>query len=274
MTDGSFLNILNYLSSTLIGALVLFILSVATLITVLESMGFLPVAVSKFVFRHRVREIKSILSDLGVDFREQKKASLAIRIKSYLAGDDAVIKEARKIIDRNIKHGSFQVGKVAALQLNDFVDLMSASCSPQESQAIARCLSTYLRENLSQLSRSDFDFIATPKNGSPLIGYEFSKLLGKPLLLHDCNERKYHSENQGLEAISGFDFSFELKAGMIGLIVDDSTTGGRKVRSIVEDLRKFGCEVHDCLVVFEPQGKNVKSILKDHGVLLHSIVRR
>ena len=61
--------------------------------------------------------------------------------------------------------------------------------------------------------------------------------------------------------------------GCTALIVDDSTTGGRMVLSTIEDLRKYGYNVMDCLVVFEPQQKDARKKLSDQSVNLISIVK-
>lgn len=265
---------LNEFTNNLTGAIVLAILAIATLITVLDWCGFLPSCVSRFVFRHRINEIKSILKDMGVDFTEEKKNRLLNRLNLFFNDNKELTSEVKNIISRNLKKGRFDVGKTRIFQVNGYADLMSASCNPQEAKLIARCLSTFLAAQNSSLSNPGFDFVATPKSGSPIIGYELSNLINKPLILHDCNETKYRTTSEEHDALSRIDCYIEIKPGMIGLVVDDSTTGGRKVNSLVNDLRKLGCIVGDCLVVFEPQGKSGNNLLSSNGVRLHSILKR
>lgn len=266
--------ILNNFTNNVIGAVVLAILGIATVVTILDWCGFLPRRISRLVFKNRIDEMKSILVDMGVDFKEQKKNRMFHKIQAFFKDDEGVVSTAKKIIAKNLKKGDFEVGKINSIKVNEYADLMSGSCDPKDAELIARCLGTYLRQNYNSFGDSNFDFIATPKSGSPIIGYELAKLLGKPFVLHDCNEVKYRSSSEELESISRFDSAVEIKKNMVALVVDDSTTGGRKVNSLVVDLRKIGCVVSDCLVVFEPQGKNVGNLLSTSGVRLHSIIKR
>lgn len=265
---------LNNFTNNVVGAIILAILAVATVVTILDWCGFLPVWISRLVFKNRVDEIKSILIDMGVDFKEQKKHKLFYKISSFFKREEDVVSTVNEIISRNLKKGGFQVGKTKMFNVPEYADLMSGSCAPRDAELLARCLSTYFRMNYTAFSDANFDLVVTPKGGSPIIGYEFAKLLGKPFALHDCNEVKYHSQSESLDKISRFDCAVEIKSGMVALVVDDSTTGGRKVNSLVGDLRKLGCVVSDCLVVFEPQGKDGGNLLSTNGVRLHSIIKR
>lgn len=265
---------LNTFSGAFFSAAVLAILALGGILTLLEWSGFLPQALSRFLLRNRVRELKDILKDMGVDFSEQKKLRFRSKLASYFDGNSDIASEVKKIIAKHLRKGDFKVGRTSDFKIKDFADLMSASCDPKEAVLIARCLSTYLKNNISEFSADSFDFVACPKSGSPFIAYEFAKILQKPLVLHDCHEEKYRVDDPTLSALSKIDYGFDLRPGMVGLVVDDSTTGGRKVCSLVSDLRHFGCVIGDCLVAFEPQGKNGKNLLLSNGVRLHSIVKR
>ena len=49
-----------------------------------------------------------------------------------------------------------------------------------------------------------------------------------------------------------FDCAMIPPKGSKALIVDDSTTGGRMVLSVIDHLREYGFYVSECLMVFEP----------------------
>lgn len=70
-----------------------------------------------------------------------------------------------------------------------------------------------------------------------------------------------------------FDCAKIPKVNSRALIVDDSTTGGRMVCETVDDLRKYGYIVSECLVVFEPQNKDAKQKLSQKQVNLLSICK-
>ena len=259
------------LTNDILPAILLLVLALAAVVSVMEWVGFLPKWLSTPLAKHRVADIKNVLEEMGVDFRKEKNMRLMSKLSVLVGNKDQLVNNTNEVIKMFLKRGDFRVGKTHQISSGEFVDLMSASCDQKEAVYIARCLSTFWSNNLQGHT---IDFIATPKSGSPIIGYEFSRLLKKPLVLHECNDPKYQSQDASLEALSKFDAAFELTKGMVGLIVDDSTTGGRKVLELAEDLRGLGCEVRDCLVVFAPQGKGALEKLRSSGIKLHSIVER
>jgi len=164
------------------------------------------------------------------------------------------------------------VGKTESSAFPEYINLMGATTDPATAVVFARALSSHLRAltRNCKLRTPKFDFIATPKEGSPILGYELAKLLCVPLILHP-DELKFRSKERSIHA--HFDFSGEPPPpNSVGLVVDDSTTGGRKVATMVDQLRKNGYSVTDALVVFAPQGKGANDRLQHINVLLHWIV--
>lgn len=124
-------------------------------------------------------------------------------------------------------------------------------------------------ENSQDVKNPVIDFVVTPKGGSPILGYEFSKLMNRPLVLHE-EEARFDCEKDDMR--KWFDCAVIPPKGSKALIVDDSTTGGRMVLKVIEDLRKYGYDVSECLVVFEPQNKDARKKLSDQEVNLISII--
>ena len=265
------LAILKALSDNFFVALALVVLAISTFLSILEWTGLMPSRISRRLFKNRMRETLEILGEMGVDFKKQRQSSFYFKLKSYFSNDDENAKKVKELINNFLKKGQFTVGKTRQLHVNEFADLMSGSCDPNCAISIARCLSTHIK---MKNEITDFDFVVTPKSGSPIIGYEFAKLVGKPFVLHDCNETKYTTDDESLSLLSRFDSAIKLEQGKVGLIIDDSTTGGRKVLMLAEDLRRLGCVVSDCLVAFEPQGKQGGNLLTSSGIRLHSIIKR
>jgi orotate phosphoribosyltransferase len=125
-------------------------------------------------------------------------------------------------------------------------------------------------ETTQKVKNPVIDFVVTPKGGSPILGYEFSKLMNKPFVLHEENAR-FDSVRDDMR--KWFDCASVPPRGSRALIVDDSTTGGRMVLKVITDLKKYGYKVTECLVVFEPQNKDAAKKLSDQGVNLISIVK-
>jgi orotate phosphoribosyltransferase len=134
----------------------------------------------------------------------------------------------------------------------------------------ARYLETFWRDRLlTDEVDPDIQFVVTPKAGSPILGYEFARNLNLPFVIHS-SEKKFATEPDEFSA--HFDcIPPPLEHGR-GLIVDDSSTGGTKVLELIDDLRRFGYNTKDCLIVFEPQLKEARRKIREKGVRLHSII--
>ena len=77
-------------------------------------------------------------------------------------------------------------------------ELEQYSCNARTAKAYARILSSYWADKIESsrdIIDPRIDFIVTPKGGSPILGYEFANLLGKPFVLHEETERFNCKEN-------------------------------------------------------------------------------
>ena len=165
------------------------------------------------------------------------------------------------------------VGHFRTTNLKYYYDLIGGTCDCEAAQYFANLLCTYWAKNSvlsTTVKDADFDFVVTPKGGSPILGYEFSKLVKKPLVLHEESPRFKDSEE---DVRYWFDCRIIPEKGKKALIVDDSTTGGTMVSNTIEHLRKYGYLVSTCLVVFEPQAKNARKRLEQKDVQLVSIIK-
>ncbi|MDD3856080.1 phosphoribosyltransferase [Sulfurimonas sp.] len=240
------------------------ILGFSTIVFILEAVGFLPLEVSRFINKNRLGTTIDVLNELGFDVKEKRKI-----INKCKTQDSSVrIKEKLKnvTINKEVEIGKSQNGHIYP----EYIDLMGATTFKRNATDFARELNTY-KETLAH--KLEFDFIVTSKLGSPILGYEFANLLEVPFVLHS-EEEKFRLTEDSEDVSSRFDFGcLENKKLKKALIVDDSTTGGRKVINIIKDLKKYGFEVTDCLVVFAPQGKQADEKLAKENVKLHSIVQ-
>lgn len=256
----------------MINNIVLAILGISTIIQVLEMCGFLPKKVLRWFTKNRCYETLEVLKEFGIntDIYRSKNATVGIPKEYYKEGIEKYTQE--KLNELRLEK-KVSVGQVRKTELNYYIDLIGHTCNPECSVAYAKLLSSYwadVVEFTQQVNNEVFDFVVTPKGGSPLLGYEFSKLLKKPFVLHEEHER-FSAETDDMR--KWFDCEFVPDRGLRGLIVDDSTTGGRMVLDTIEHLRKYGYDVTDCLVVFEPQNKDARRKLSDQGVNLISIIR-
>ena len=237
--------------------------SLSTLLILAEAFGFLPQSWSRWLNRNRLSQTVSILRELGF---KQDNAGVdngrgqSLRIKHRL--DDFTIKK------------EVAVGMVDDKIFPEYIDLQGACTEQRQAAFFVRALAAKARSVDRLYDKAGiftFDFVAAPITGSPILAYEFSQIVGKPLFLHRQAEKFKSSD--GAEIHATFDLSVRAPAaGARFVIVDDSTTGGNKVLSLLRDLENFGYKVEDCLIVFEPKGKDARDKLRAVGVQLHTVV--
>jgi orotate phosphoribosyltransferase len=245
--------------------LIVIITSVSTLLTVLDSAGLLPNKIAKYLMRNKLELTREVLKELGIHTQKTKETISKCLSTESLKG----LQNKLNFITYPIE---VEIGKTSGdYYFHKYIDLMGATTSERNAMDFARLLKTYAEES-EYIDLSSIDFIVTSKLGSPILGYEFSKNVNKPLVLHS-DEEKFRSANSEYQFQKKFD-SADCRdfKGKKALIVEDSTTGGRKVKDAVIDLRKHGVIVNDCLVVFAPQGKNAKERLAKEGITLHCIL--
>lgn len=259
-----------------INNLILWALAFSGLIAVLEVVGFLPGWLSRWINRNRLSETMRLLKQFGVDVDTPRRANSVARLEK-IAGKDLAARVTGRTEEAKIRH-AVSVGTQIVLPGDHFIDLMGATSDLNVAEMYARDLTALWRQLADiggPIANNDIEFVVTPKTGSPLLGAAFAKALGKPLLLHNP-EPKFRSDP--LDPKAFFDCREVPKAGARGLIVDDSSTGGGKAAKLIDDVARFGWELSDFLVVFEPQlkvstGQNAAERLKPKGVTLHSIIK-
>jgi orotate phosphoribosyltransferase len=169
----------------------------------------------------------------------------------------------RTMLENDTFNSEVRIGNSRHFESDKFIDVMGGSTSVNTSTSYAKLLNTHF-------DASGFDIIATPKSGSPILGYEFSRLVGKPLVLGTHEKVVDFQGAIGLHNYLDFPKSLDLSGKKV-LIVDDSTTGGRKMVELAKKLREGGAEVKTALVLFEPKGKGAREKLGTQGIELTSI---
>ena len=254
--------------------IILSLSSISTLLVVAEAFGFLPDKLSLWLNRKKLSQTLEILKQFGMDVDKYKRAIISVNIPSYSNQTDLANAVNDLLTKTKIEEPGITVGKVENACTGYWFDVMGFTTDPQMAILFARFLSTHLKHLIRDetiFQSPNFDFIVTPKQGSPILGYEFAKIVDKHFVLHP-EEYKFNATKK----IPRKDFDFGKNVppkGSVALLVDDSTTGGRKMKRAVDDLRRYGYTVTDCLVIFEPTVKNARRILEQDGIRLHSIVQ-
>jgi orotate phosphoribosyltransferase len=259
-------------ANTLIGNTILLILSLAGVVAVLDYVGFLPAVIARWIARNRLESTLQALKRLGVrlswdeDSRgvgliERTLATVGVKQPAYKV-------HLQQMLEDDTYKGEFDVGKTRMFSGSTFIDVMGSSTNEEKARRYARILKTHA----ANVQLTPYDFVATPKEGSPILGYEFSRLVDKPLVLGAVE--KVRDAGQGaIQEHAYLDFPKSLSlSGKTALLVDDSSTGGSKMLHLAEALAAAGATVTDALILFEPQGKGARERLRSRNIQLHSIV--
>ena len=250
---------------------ILWILALATVITILDISGFLPPFIARWLARNRLENTIKALQSMGVRVTQDEK-DLNITTASKLL-DKAKIKELayktelRGMLLEDTFTGDVHVGATTHFNSPQFIDVIGSSTDSTRAVRYARILHTHAK--LEKIE--DFDIVATPRTGSPMLGYEFARLCKKPFIMDSPGKVTDASKTMGAHATLDFPKSLTLKDKSV-LIIDDSTTGGRKQVELAILLRAQGAKVEKSLILFEPKGKGAREKLGLSNITLHSII--
>lgn len=255
----------NFEHATLYAVLV--IVAAYHLLHLLDQLLGWPHFLVKIVQKRRQREIAETLATLGISGSMQESLRIAIRAAQFARYNDPKDR-CMKFLRSCTTPGNYVVGAVDAKAFSYFVDVMSECLTTDRSDECAYIMTSYLKAE--KVSLTDMDFVVGIKGGSPTIAVSLAEKLGKPVaLFRGKNQYKYNAAQKKATAL----FDGKLLTGKIAVIVDDSTTGGRKAFDCIEALRAAGVIVKEFRVMFEPLGKNARQLLQEQQqVTLRAIV--
>jgi orotate phosphoribosyltransferase len=242
------------------------------ILVVAEALGFLPEWASRRLNRNRLAQTIDVLSEMGLDIDRLRRRNASMLVVEHFQTGEFPMRVQKALEPLTLKK-AVGIGAIDVVQAKRYIDLMGGTTNPATAMMFARYLVKFWRDCLLD-DEIDIDaniqFVVTPKAGSPILGYEFAKYLDLPFALHN-GQKKFLVNPDEFRA--HFDcISLPQEHGR-GLIVDDSSTGGEKVLALIDDLRRFGYDALDCLIVFEPELKAARQKIRDKGVRLHSIIK-
>jgi orotate phosphoribosyltransferase len=248
-----------------------FLLAISGLIAVVDFVGLMPPKIAKWLARNRLEATLQALKLLSVRVawnEDQQTLTIIQRALAMLQVKEPAYKvQLRELLEQDTFEVEVIVGSSRHFTSEKFIDVMGSSTESKTVIQYARLLNSHASTN----SICGFDVIATPKNGSPILGYEFSKLLNVPLVLGVVD--KGTDATGKMKSHIQLDYPKNLSIeGKTILLVDDSSTGGSKILKLALELRKAGAIVDAALVLFEPKGKNARELLEKSGICLHSVI--
>lgn len=265
-----FTDLTQWISGLASNGLVLWILGLATMVGVLDANGFLPNSIAKWLARNRLENTLNALKKLDVRVcwdDEKRSITLTDRFLDSIGVKELAYKvELRRLLNEDTFKGSMEIGDTTIFNQDQFIDVMGATTDSLRAIRYAKLLQTHLKN----VDIPSFDIVATPRTGSPILGYEFSRLSRKPFVMGVYE--KVHDRDGAMGGHSSLDFPKTLElSGKTVLIVDDSTTGGRKQVTLANKLRASGAIVKSSLVLFEPQGKGAREALSKENISLYAV---
>ncbi|MBA4054669.1 MAG: hypothetical protein C0490_08160 [Marivirga sp.] len=247
--------------------IILWILAFSGIVSVADSVGLLPPSWARWLARNRVDSILAAMKKLGVRLVADNYDRRTVTRKIFETLNISTPEYKRRLshmLTEDTFQSAVQIGGTRLFHSNEFIDVIGASTSHTRVVEYAKILN-------SGFNAESFDVIATPKLGSPILGYEFARLNNKPFVLGVHEKVKDTDGNLGLHNFLDFPTTLNLQ-GKRCLIVDDSTTGGRKMIELINKLREAGCLVEHALVLFEPKGKDARGKLAAVEVDLYSLM--
>lgn len=261
----------NFILNIKFNDLILWLLGIASVITILDTSGFLPKRLAKWLARNRLESTLAALRKLDVRICWDEDTGSVKLIDRFL--DSSNIKEhaykteLRDLLKKDTFKGKMQIGGTTVFSSGEFIDVMGSTANSESAIHYAKLLQTHYKvQNLPT-----FDIIATPRTGSPILGYEFSRLNKKDFLMGVFEKVKDTDQIMGDHSILDYPKNLNL-TGKVVMLVDDSTTGGRKQIELAKKLRAAGAVVNVSLVLFEPRGKGARDKLSAEGITLHAII--
>ncbi|HEY0939822.1 MAG TPA: hypothetical protein VGE08_06970 [Steroidobacter sp.] len=262
----------NNMFGVLISGAILCLLSFSSLIFILDAVGLLPPWAAKWFARNRLDATLRALKSLGVKVtwdadKPSTPNGFMRRIRSALGEEPEYKSRLKEMLIQHTLNAKIDVGQRRTFAAEAFIDVIGSTTDPEVARQYARILFTHLEaEELLA-----FDFVATPKEGAPLLGYEFAVLARKPLVLGVCDKGNDPTGNNRSHLILDYPLHMSLK-NRTGILIDDSTTGGRKMLELAQALRAEGATVNNAAVLFEPIGKGARQLLQANQIELNAIV--
>lgn len=264
-------------ASSVLSAIILFILALDSLRAVIAMFGIVPYE-SRFwgrlIYGRRDRELlKKVLIDLGYTEREAvagvKRLSATSRVEYSIPIEEMPLKLIQLIGEATIYlEQQIQYGNSGESKSNYYINLMGTAHRQTELDNLKLILHHKIAE-----ARIDYDFYIVPKGGNILLAqkmaHDYNKLL---IIAKDKTDaaRPKGVEEKYLDEINfeGLNVLLELDKGrkLRGAVIDDNAAGGSQLLGITKGFneiireRNYKIEpIRDCYVLFKLAKVNNKT---------------
>lgn len=265
------LGLLSFLSAFLI----IFLVTIRSILELLHLYGFLPPRLERIFVSREERLVHKVFTKLGVyPLVPEIKEHLLYRSIQKTELSSKYEELAKDLVVQSLKKGDFEIGRIVRLSTHYYVSLRERLVERKNSEIVGQLIVAFLKDEIQKRKGADeddsihFKFIVGHRDGSPLLAATVADLLGCPCVLY--GERRFvHSES------SNDDFILEgagLEHDSYAILIDDSTTDGSMLISMRHALEKRGVKVAHAFVVFNRKSGGAMEALESVGVKLHSIL--
>ena len=173
-----------------------------------------------------------------------------------------------EIIKRELQRIPAEVGTQRKRHYRYYLDLRRTLTDPGKAAELGLVMIAFMRETIEK-QRIAFDYIASHRSGSTILGYLLSAHFKRPLLLINTQSRWRLDRKDvfvdGIYATTGAESPPEVA------LVDDSCSGGGSLLEAASRLRDEGLTVRHAFVLFNRVEANAELRLAEAGIRLHAI---
>lgn len=257
-----------YLEAGLLFAILL-IVGVHHLFSLCYELLHWPQWLVTFIERRKQHEVMSVLDALGIGTKERKEIKERAERTRLRKASRIDHPRARcvQLLKPYVTKGHFLVGKSYTWESPFFVDAMAACADGRVAEQLADVLTTYVTNQND--SFPVFSKVVGMKDGCPILASKFAERLSKEMVLYRGKADFKFNRRDRIPATL-FDGSLERDDTV--MLVDDSTTGAARALDCIDALEAMGCKVCGFVILFEPLGKNARSLLHKRDVPLHAVI--
>lgn len=257
---------------------ILVIVSVHTLVDILDKVGYLPEWIEKKLHGHKEKEILEIISKLGIDQKARwfRSVNQVLEIRSEIAPCDFnphLRDHLRIIVKDYIEEGRYTIGSNSKIPVKFFVNLRHAFCTSPSCEYDKRLAEIMLAQIRDTFRRDGISagVVVGRKNGLNLLAYIVARSMGLPLLLYSEDVSIWNPRNGEAATARPRHLDYDLPVGAEAIIVDDSCVGGGSFKDLALDLKRQNIKVEHAFILFCRKEVNACKALLQDGITLHFI---
>lgn len=147
------------------------LVGLSAILVVAEALGFLPEWASRRLARKRLPQTLVVLREMGLDIDRVKRRNIAASLVEHTPTGDLQTRVQEALRSLTLEK-AVDIGDTERVRAKSYIDLMGGTTDPATATMFAGHLESFWRRCiLNHEADPEFDFVVTPKAGSPILGY-------------------------------------------------------------------------------------------------------